>query len=155
MNSVSFLPPANEFWGKVIFSEACVKNSVHGEGGGVTDQQYISSCTVGGIGHMVPPGQAPPMDRHPSRAGTPRAGISPRNMVNERAVRILLECILVWLMFSVTRKEVEHSKWENTTAIAWEFLLEHPKHMQQYEFWMEYVENQKNAWRVWLLIHSV
>ena len=24
-----FLPPANEVWGKVIFSEACVKNSVH------------------------------------------------------------------------------------------------------------------------------
>ena len=29
----NFLPPANEVWGKVIFSEACVKNSVHGEGG--------------------------------------------------------------------------------------------------------------------------
>ena len=28
-----FLPPANEVWGKVIFSEACVKNSVHGGGG--------------------------------------------------------------------------------------------------------------------------
>ena len=26
------LPPANEVWGKVIFSEACVKNSVHGGG---------------------------------------------------------------------------------------------------------------------------
>ena len=25
----SFLPPANELWGKVIFSQACVKNSVH------------------------------------------------------------------------------------------------------------------------------
>ena len=24
-----FLPPANEVWDKVIFSEACVKNSVH------------------------------------------------------------------------------------------------------------------------------
>ena len=23
------LPPANEVWGKVIFSQACVKNSVH------------------------------------------------------------------------------------------------------------------------------
>ena len=23
------LPPANKVWGKVIFSEACVKNSVH------------------------------------------------------------------------------------------------------------------------------
>ena len=33
------LPPANEVWGKVIFSQACVKNSVHrgglpGPGGG-------------------------------------------------------------------------------------------------------------------------
>ena len=26
---VTYLPPANEVWGKVIFSEACVKNSVH------------------------------------------------------------------------------------------------------------------------------
>ena len=24
-----YLPPANEVWGKVIFSQACVKNSVH------------------------------------------------------------------------------------------------------------------------------
>ena len=31
----SFLPPANEVWGKVIFSVARVKNSVHGGGGGV------------------------------------------------------------------------------------------------------------------------
>ena len=29
-----FLPPANEVWGKVIFSEACVKNSVHRAGWG-------------------------------------------------------------------------------------------------------------------------
>ena len=27
--TVWLLPPANEVWGKVIFSEACVKNSVH------------------------------------------------------------------------------------------------------------------------------
>ena len=26
----AFLPPENEVWGKVIFSEACVMNSVHG-----------------------------------------------------------------------------------------------------------------------------
>ena len=29
---VKFLPPANEFRGKVRFSRACVKNSVHGRG---------------------------------------------------------------------------------------------------------------------------
>ena len=27
-----FLPPENEVWGKIIFSEACVKNSVHRRG---------------------------------------------------------------------------------------------------------------------------
>ena len=30
--SKQFLPPTNEVWGKVIFSQACVKNSVHGGG---------------------------------------------------------------------------------------------------------------------------
>ena len=29
-DNIPFLPSANEVWGKVIFSEACVKNSVHG-----------------------------------------------------------------------------------------------------------------------------
>ena len=38
------LPPANEVWGKVIFSEACVKNSIHGGGGG-----GIPACIAGGI----------------------------------------------------------------------------------------------------------
>ena len=40
---MTFLPPANEVWGKVIFSAACVKNSVHGGGGG------IPACIAGGI----------------------------------------------------------------------------------------------------------
>ena len=29
----NFLPQANEVWGKVMFSQACVSHSVHGEGG--------------------------------------------------------------------------------------------------------------------------
>ena len=32
------LPPINEVWGKVIFSVACVKNSVHGGGGSASEQ---------------------------------------------------------------------------------------------------------------------
>ena len=52
-------------WGKVIFSVACVKNSVH----------------RGGV-----PGQVHPPGRYTPKAGT----------VSERAVRILLECILVY-----------------------------------------------------------
>ena len=66
-----FLPPANEVWGKVIFSEACVKNSVHG-GGGVRRIR--------------------------------------RDTVNERAIRILLECIPVQYFFSVLFSLIHFSK---------------------------------------------
>ena len=57
---VSFLllPPANEVWGKVIFSEACVKNSGPGGGGcqapgsawsgGVTGPRGVSRPTTKG-----------------------------------------------------------------------------------------------------------
>ena len=45
------LPPANEVWGKVIFSVACVKNSVQwGEGG-------LPQCM---LGYHTPPGADPP-----------------------------------------------------------------------------------------------
>ena len=56
------LPPANEVWGKVIFSEACVKNFVHG-----------------GVPGQVPPGPGtprtkytPPDQVHPEGPGTPQ-----------------------------------------------------------------------------------
>ena len=60
-----------------------------------------------GIGHMVPPSRHPPADtppgadtpprrRQPPKEQTPPGADTPAlNMVNERAVRILLECILV------------------------------------------------------------
>ena len=55
-----FLPPANEVWGKVIFSQACVKNSVHGGGvsapGGVCSQGV--SAPEGGAWWRPPPGTA-------------------------------------------------------------------------------------------------
>ena len=44
------LPPANEVWGKIIFSQACVKNSVHrgvpGPGGWVCVCEDDSYGTV-------------------------------------------------------------------------------------------------------------
>ena len=39
---ITLLPPANEVWGKVIFSQACVRNSVHGG-------CAIPACIAGGI----------------------------------------------------------------------------------------------------------
>ena len=53
-----------------VFTAVC--DSVHGGGGGID-----------------PPGQGEP----------PLAGRPPRHTVNERPVRILLECILVYLVF--------------------------------------------------------
>ena len=53
-----FLPPANEVWGKVIFSEACVKNSVH-MGRWVSQHPPRTRYTP------------PPWSRHLLRPGTP------------------------------------------------------------------------------------
>ena len=58
-----FLPSANEVWGKVIFSVACVKNSVHRWGG-------LSQCMLG-YHHPPPPEQTLP-SRHPLPRSRPR-----------------------------------------------------------------------------------
>ena len=110
VRNIQSLPPANEVWGKVVFLEACVKNSAHRGG--------LPQCMLG----YHPQDQAPPGTRHPPRPGTPwdqaphpppGAGTPPRlgtfpptrhppprqsmlgGTVNEQAVRILLECNLV------------------------------------------------------------
>ena len=64
----NLLPPAKEVWGKVIFSEACVKNSVHRGGrewlwegvhgcrGGAWLQgvyMVVGACVVAGGGACV------------------------------------------------------------------------------------------------------
>ena len=78
-------------WAKVIFSQACVKNSVHRGGRGCLPQ-----CTLG----------YPPGSRHPPRADIPLQDQTPpgadtppgsrfQHMVYEQLVHILLECILV------------------------------------------------------------
>ena len=78
-------------WRKVISSEACVKNSVHG---GVVSQhvppdRHPPRQTPPWVD--TTPGQTPPLGRHPPLGQPPPL----THKVNERAVRILLECILV------------------------------------------------------------
>ena len=77
------LPPANKVSGKVIFSEACVKNSVHG------GWEYLTRCPPGTRytpqDQVHPPGQTPP-------PGQNMLG----DTVNLQAIRILLECNLVF-----------------------------------------------------------
>ena len=64
------LPPANEVWGKVIFSEACVKNSVHS--GEVPGQVPPREVTPPGS-HTPPrryttlPARHPPADTPPGQ----------------------------------------------------------------------------------------
>ena len=82
-------------WAKVIFSQACEKNSV--QGGGVV---CLSACWQTAPRSRHPPGaDTPPRSRHPPGADPPRSRHPPgsrlQHTVNERPVRILLECILV------------------------------------------------------------
>ena len=89
-----FLPPANEVWGKVIFSEACVKNSVH-EGEGVPGP----GGRVPGPGGSAPRGGLVPGESGPGGCLLP--GVvwrPPPGQLLLPAVRILLECILVIFM---------------------------------------------------------
>ena len=101
-------------WGKVIFSEACVKNSVHG--GVVPGQVHLPwagtppgryTTQTGTLPRQVhPPGRYTPWQVHPHRytpwSGTlqgryppPQAQCMLGDTGNKRAVRILLECNLV------------------------------------------------------------
>ena len=84
----SWLPPANEVWGKVIFSVTCVKNSVH------SGEVCLSACwdtnplsrhpqtkhlqsTPPGTRHPLPGADTPtPWTWHP-QPGTPRPGTPP------------------------------------------------------------------------------
>ena len=104
------LPPANEVWGKVMFWVACVKVSVQVGGtcvaGGHAWQggrEWSGACMAGGHawqggmhggdgmhgGGRVWQGACMVGDRPPQ-------ALRQRYTVNERAVRILLECILVF-----------------------------------------------------------
>ena len=103
-------------WAKVIFSQVCVKNSVHGGGG--EEGVCLSACwdtpppmsrspweqtpPPSGSRHTprtrhTPLDQAHPWTRHtpPDQAHPPPRGSRLQHTVNEQPVRILLECILV------------------------------------------------------------
>ena len=62
-------------WAKVIFSQVCVKNSVH-RGGGCLPQ-----CMLG----YTPQEQTPPGSRHPPGADTPLGADTPREQTPPRA----------------------------------------------------------------------
>ena len=90
--------------GKLMFSQACVKNSVHRRG------CVSHACCP--PGHECPQAHMPPGHAHSSRHAHLWAHMPPgthtptmhtpqilRDAVNERAVRILLEYILVMILF--------------------------------------------------------
>ena len=66
----SFSPPTNKVWDKVIFSEACVKNSVH-RGGSASVHARIPPCQGG------PPAKETPRPRDPPAKETPPARETP------------------------------------------------------------------------------
>ena len=72
-NHSVLLPPTNEVWGKVIFSVACVKNSVHR--GGVPGQVHPQAGTPS-------PGRYTPSPRavHAGKYGQQAGGTHPTGM---------------------------------------------------------------------------
>ena len=94
------LQPANEVWGKVMFSQVCVSHSVHKEEGVSVWCHFLSGCPVPcsfwwSGQRPPPPGQRPLLDGDPpppwQRPFLDRDPLYSK----ERAVHILLECILV------------------------------------------------------------
>ena len=79
-----FLPLTNEVWGNVMFSQVFV--CPHGGGGWLPSMHHWSHNQGGSA---QPPRMQTPLD----------ADHDPRDTVNKRAVRILLECILVLKTF--------------------------------------------------------
>ena len=98
------LPAATKLGQGNIFTSVCLST----EGGGVSASVHAGMPPRPGPGTPLgaePPGADTPQTRHPPEQtppgpGTPRRSRSPpesrlQHMVNERPVRILLECILV------------------------------------------------------------
>ena len=88
----------NEVVAKVIFLHLSVILFT----GGVC----LSACWDTTPPEQTPPGsrhppeqQPPPRSRHPPRSSSPPPGSRLQYTVYERPVRILLECILVWVFF--------------------------------------------------------
>ena len=87
----------------VIFSQACVKNSVHRGGGADTHLDRLGRCPPGrhplgrhpNLGRHLP-GQTPPWANTLPQADT----LTPRRWLLQQAVHILLECIFVLSMDS-------------------------------------------------------
>ena len=73
------LPPINEVWGKVIFSVACVKNSVH-RGGGLPQCMLGYPLGPGTSRSRHPLDQAPPRAMHAGRFGQQAGSMHPTGM---------------------------------------------------------------------------
>ena len=65
---MEFLLPANEVWGKVIFSVACVKNSVHRREGRCLPQCMLGYPIPSPWDQATPPSRPPPRDQAPPGA---------------------------------------------------------------------------------------
>ena len=102
--SQSFLPSANEVCEGYVFTGVCL--SVHE-----------------GSPWQRPPVHRPPVDRDPPGQRLPLD----RDNGNERAVRILLECILVFYFHTISRKNWPNWKvwglWHRGSIIAWCFYF--------------------------------
>ena len=90
---VSLLPPANEVCEGYVFTGVCLST----RGDVCLWSRGVSATPLGRHPQAdTPPDQTPHPTRHPTRADNPPTPSEGSDTVNKRAVRIPLECILVY-----------------------------------------------------------
>ena len=124
-----FLLPTNEVWGKVIFSEVCVKNSVHGESTwtGMPPRTRYPPGT-----RYTPPDQVhlprtryPPGDQiHSQGPGTP-----PGPSYSQEKKTMELERMVFWLTFIAFFTAGNQLRSKNGKKL-WISMLEYRQHIR-------------------------
>ena len=96
------LPAATKLGQGSVFTSVCLSTERVGEG-----EACLPQCMLGylprtrhPLGPDTPRSRQPPRTRHPSGPGPSPPGSRLQHTVNERPVRIQLECILVLFHFS-------------------------------------------------------
>ena len=127
---LSFLPPANKVWGKVIFL-------------------HLSFCSQWGVPHCMlgytpqTRGRYPPQEQIPPQADPSRSRPPPqRDTGKKRAVRTLLECILVE---NVNTDVVANSKW---AFKRWRVI-------SVYGIYADVVTKRESCMHGWLGCHAI
>ena len=107
----AYLPPANEVCEGYVFTSVCLS----------TVGECLPHCMLGYTPHQdqrqtPPPSRHPPESRHPPRIRHTPPQCMLGDMGNKQVVHILLECILVWMILTLSYY------WHSTKLSFWRWV---------------------------------